>query len=94
MLGFRLQILQAGETPDDVRPFTGIGSGVLEIALRYRTDAFRTVVAVQLGEMIYVLYAFQKKSTKGIATTQHDVDLIKRRYKEAKELAHGEKRIG
>jgi phage-related protein len=37
-----------------------------------------------------VLHAFQKKSKKGIATPKKDVDLIKQRYKEAKELAEDE----
>ncbi|MGH9663105.1 MAG: hypothetical protein ACRD9L_01610 [Bryobacteraceae bacterium] len=32
--------------------------------------------------------AFQKKSKKGIATPQRDVDLIKKRYAEAQELAY------
>lgn len=53
----------------------GIGSGVIEIALRYASDAYRTVGAVQLGEKIYMLHAFQKKSKKGIATPKQDVDL-------------------
>jgi phage-related protein len=44
-------------------------------------------VAVQLGKRIYVLHAFQKKSKTGIATPQRDVDLIKKRYAEAQELA-------
>ena len=52
--------------------------------------AYRTVVAVQLGEKIYVLHAFQKKSKKGIATLKREVDLIKQRYAEAKELAENE----
>jgi phage-related protein len=64
-----------------------VGSGVLELALRYASDAYRVVVAVQLGTRIYVLHAFQKKSKKGIATPQRDVDLIKKRYAEAQELA-------
>ncbi len=68
----------------------GVGSGVFEIALRYEGDAYRTVVAVQPGERIYVLHAFQKKSKRGIATPKPDVDLIKQRYKEARELAEHE----
>lgn len=63
---------------------------MIEIALRYETDAYRTVIAVQLGKKIYVLHAFQKKSTKGIETQKHDVDLIKQRYAEAKEQARHE----
>ena len=42
--------------------------------------------------MEYVLHAFQKKSKRGIETPKRDVELIKQRYKEAKELAgHEEK---
>ena len=48
------------------------------------------MLAVQLGRNIDVLHAFQKKSKKGIATPKPDVDLIKQRYKEARELAEHE----
>lgn len=41
--------------------------------------------AVQIGNNIYVLHAFQKKSKSGIATPKPDIDLIKKRYKEAQE---------
>ena len=87
LLGDELQLIQFGGMPKDAKPFKGVGSGVLELALRYSSDAYRVVVAVQLGRRIYVLHAFQKKSKKGIATPQKDVDLIKKRYAEARELA-------
>jgi phage-related protein len=87
LLGDELQLIQFGGMPKDAKPFKGVGSGVLEFALRYASDAYRVVVAVQLGKRIYVLHAFQKNSKKGIATPQRDVDLIKKRYAEAQELA-------
>ena len=90
LIGDELQLIQFGGMPRDAKPFKGVGSGVLEIAVRFEGDAYRTVLAVQLGERIYVLHAFQKKSKKGIATPKPDVDLIKQRYKEAKELAEHE----
>jgi phage-related protein len=90
LIGDELQLIQFGGMPRDAKPFKGIGSGVFEIALRFEGDAYRTVLAVQLGERIYVLHAFQKKSKKGIATPKPDIDLIKQRYKEAKELAEHE----
>lgn len=90
LIGDELQLIQFGGMPRDAKPFKGVGSGVFEIALRFEGDAYRTVLAVQLGERIYVLHAFQKKSKKGIATPKPDVDLIKQRYKEAKELAEHE----
>jgi phage-related protein len=89
-IGDELQLIQFGGMPRNAKPFKGIGSGVFEIALRHAGEAYRTVLAVQLGRKIYVLHAFQKKSKKGIATPKPDVDLIKQRYKEAKELAKHE----
>jgi phage-related protein len=90
LIGDELQLLQFGGMPKDAKPFKGVGSGIVEIALRYDTDAYRTVVAVQLGKKIYVLHAFQKKSKTGIKTSKQDVDLIKQRYAAAKELAKHE----
>ncbi|MGH7998063.1 MAG: type II toxin-antitoxin system RelE/ParE family toxin [Brasilonema sp.] len=82
-LGYALQLVQAGETPMDAKPFKGVGSGVYEIVKRYETDTYRAVYAVKIGEKVYVLHAFQKKSKQGIKTPQTDVDLIKQRYKDA-----------
>ena len=82
-VGYALQLVQAGETPSDAKPFKGVGGGVYEISKRYDTDTYRAVYAVKIGEKIYVLHAFQKKSKQGIKTPQSDVDLIKQRYKDA-----------
>ena len=87
LLGDELQLVQFGGMPKDAKPFKGIGSGVIELALRYASDAYRVVTAVQLGARVYVLHAFQKKSKKGIGTPKRDVDLIRKRYSEAQELA-------
>ena len=90
LLGDELQLIQFGGMPKDAKPFKGVSSGVLEIAFQYSTDAYRVVLAVQLGERIYVLHAFQKKSKNGIETPKRDVDLIRKRYAEAKELANAQ----
>ncbi|MBO3458566.1 type II toxin-antitoxin system RelE/ParE family toxin [Aetokthonos hydrillicola Thurmond2011] len=84
-MGYALQLVQAGEIPLDAKPFKGVGSGVYELVKRYNTDTYRIVYAVKIGENIYVLHAFQKKSKKGIKTPQTDVDLIKQRYRDALE---------
>jgi phage-related protein len=57
-----------------------------EIALAFKGDAFRVVYAVQLVDEIWVVHAFQKKSTKGIKTPKHEIDLIKNRLKTLKEM--------
>jgi phage-related protein len=82
-VGYALQLVQAGETPMSAKPFKGVASGIYEIVKRYDTDTYRAVYAVKIGERIYILHAFQKKSKQGIKTPQSDVDLIKQRYKDA-----------
>jgi phage-related protein len=64
----------------------GLGSSVFEIALPFRGNAFRLVYAVQLGDDLWVVHAFQKKSTHGIKTPRHEIDLIKDRLKRLKEI--------
>jgi len=88
LIGDELQLIQFGGMPKDAKPFKGVGSGIVEIALRYASDAYRVVTAVQLGAKVYVLHAFQKKSKKGAETPKRDVDLIKKHYAEARELAY------
>jgi phage-related protein len=56
------------------------------IALQVRGDAFRVVYTVQLAEEIWVVHAFQNKSTQGIRTPQREIDLIKDRLKRLKEM--------
>ena len=81
-----LTIAAEGGKADIAKPLHGLGSGVFEIALPFRSDAFRVVYAVQLGEEIWVVHAFQKKSTQGIKTPQREIDLIKDRLRRLKEM--------
>src|SRR3972149_1440658 len=80
-----LTIAAEGGKADVAKPMKGLGSGVFEIALPYRGNAFRVVYAVQLGADLWVVHAFQKKSTQGIKTPKHEIDLIKERLKRLKE---------
>ena len=81
-----LTIAAEGGKADIAKPMKAMGSGVFEIALPYRGDAFRVVYAVQLGEEIWVVHAFQKKSTQGIQTPQREVALIRDRLKRLQEM--------
>ena len=38
-----------------------------------------------MGESLWVVHALQKKSTQGIKTPKHEIDLIKDRLKRLKE---------
>lgn len=81
-----LTIAAEGAKAEIVKPFKGVGSGVFEVALPYRGNAFRMVYAVQIANTIWVIHAFQKKATQGIKTPLHEVDLIKSRLKSLREL--------
>jgi phage-related protein len=70
-----LTIAAEGGKADLAKPMHGLGSGVFEIALPLRGNAFRVVYAVQLTEEIWVIHAFQKKSKRGIKTPQREIDL-------------------
>jgi len=80
-----LTIAADGGKADVAKPMKGLGSGVFEIALPYRGNAFRVVYAVQIGSDLWVVHAFQKKSTQGIKTPKHEIDLIVERMKRLKE---------
>ena len=82
-----LTIAAEGGKADIAKPMQGMGSGVFEIALRFRGNAFRVVYAVQIGSDIWVVHAFQKKSTQGIKTPKHEIELIRNRLKMLKEIA-------
>ena len=82
-----LTIAAEGGKADIAKPMQGMGSGVFEIALRFRGNAFRVVYAVQIGSDIWVVHAFQKKSTQGIKTPKHEIELIRDRLKMLKEIA-------
>lgn len=52
---------------------------MLEIVAEDKGDTYRAVYTVRFHDAIYVLHAFQKKSKRGIATPQREIDLIKQR---------------
>lgn len=80
-----LRMAARGEKADSAKPMKGLGAGVFEIALRHRTDAYRTVYAIQLDEDIWIIHAFQKKSKTGIKTPKLEIDLVRERIKRLKE---------
>lgn len=84
--GLALSVAADGGKVDIAKPMMGMGSGIFEIALRYKGDAFRVVYAVQIDVDLWVVHAFQKKSKTGIKTPKQEVDLIRERLKRLKEL--------
>jgi phage-related protein len=66
-----------------------VGPGVLEIVSDHRGDTFQAVYTVRLGDRVFVLHAFQKKSKRGIATPQAEVDLVRRPLRLAEAVSEG-----
>jgi phage-related protein len=64
----------------------GLGSGVFEIGLPFKGDAYRVVYAVQITDEIWVIHAFRKKSKQGIKTPQREIELVRGRLKRLKEV--------
>jgi phage-related protein len=86
-MGQALYVAQRGDTDPAAKPLKGFGGArVMEIVDRHDTNTYRAVYTVQFAEAIYVLHAFQKKSTRGTATPACDIDLIRRRLADAERL--------
>jgi phage-related protein len=90
-----LGVAQYGGKHPKAKAWKGEGPGVLEIVEDHRSDTYRAVYTVRFASAVYVLHAFQKKSTKGVKTTLTDVRLIGQRLKAAKEdyeIRYGKKK--
>jgi phage-related protein len=91
VFGYALWLAQDGQKHPDAKPLKGFGgAGVLEVADSFRGDAYRVIYTTTLADVVYVLHAFKKKSTSGIATPKQHIDVIRRRLKDAAEI-HAER---
>lgn len=82
-MGFELFLAQTGQHPPSAKLMRGLGSGTVELVGDFAGDTYRAVYTVRFAAAVYVLHAFKKKSKRGRKTPQSDIDLIKRRLKEA-----------
>ena len=83
-LGVALHEAQVGEKHEAAKPLKGFGgAGVLEVVEDHDGETYRAVYTVKFWNALYVLRAFQKKSRKGIKTSQSDIDLIRENLKAA-----------
>ena len=75
LAGYQLSRIQAGLMPDDWKPMTSVGAGVMEIRLHAGTE-HRVFYLAKFEEGIYVLYAFEKRTRQ---TRVVDIELARRR---------------
>ena len=83
--GFELFLVQTGQHPLSAKPLKGLGSGIIELIDDFDGDTYRAVYTVRFHEAVYVLHAFKKKSKQGIATQKRDIELVKRRLRDAQD---------
>jgi len=85
-IGHALHMAQIGSKAPASKPLQGFGgASVLEVVQNFDGDTYRAVYTVRFEEAVYVLHCFQKKSTSGIATPRHEIELIKARLRLAEE---------
>jgi phage-related protein len=84
VVGLALLQAQYGGVPPAAKRLRGDLGGLLEIVADAASGTYRTVYTAKFAGRLYVLHVFQKKSTRGIATPKHEVDLIKQRLRWAR----------
>src|ERR1039458_5851977 len=83
-LGFALYQAQIGQKHESAKMLHGFAEAVWQVRADDPSGTYRAVYVAQLGEAIYVLHAFQKKATSGVATPQRELDLIRQRLQLAR----------
>jgi phage-related protein len=70
--GVQLHKVQLGLEPSDWKPMTTVGPGVREVRIRDEAGAFRVLYVAHVGDAVFVLHAFRKKTQQ---TAKRDLDL-------------------
>ncbi len=96
-VGFALFLAQRGDKAINAVPLVGFGNAMVpEIIVDHAGDTYRAVYTVQFEHAVYVLHAFKKKAKRGRQTPKSEIDLIKRRLKQARadyEAMYGKKAV-
>ena len=80
--GYQLYLVQVGLDPTDWRPMASVGPGCREIRVRADPGAYRVLYVATIGDAVYVLHCFQKKTQR---TGKADIDLAMQRYRQVTE---------
>jgi len=85
-VGQALYAAQCGEEYPSVEAVEGFGGrAVLEIVAPHEGDTWRTVYTVRFQDAVYAPHASRKKSKRGIATPQRELELVKQRLAAAEQ---------
>ncbi len=86
--GHDLDLVQLGRTPATAKPMPEVGKGCWEIRIAEDDGWFRVFYVASLGDAVYVLHAFQKKSNK---TPKSAIETGQKRFKIAQALTKEER---
>lgn len=75
--GYQLDQVQKGFDPSDWKPMKSVGKGAQEIRI-HEDGEYRVIYTAMIGDSIYVLHAFRKKSQK---TSKRDIELARKRLR-------------
>jgi len=84
--GHGLFLAQMGMRHENAKKLKG---GNVELIEDHDTDTYRAVYTVNIGNAVYVLHCFKKKSKKDGEVPKPDRELIEKRLKAAQEHAKG-----
>jgi len=86
-MGHGLYLAQMGDRHNHAKTLSGHGNAkMIELRENNRSGTYRVVYTVEMAEFVFVLHVFQKKSKTGIATPKQELDLVRRRLKDAEAL--------
>ncbi|HCG03047.1 MAG TPA: addiction module toxin RelE [Chloroflexi bacterium] len=83
-IGYALDRVQKGETPDIATKMKGDLSDVMELHVDEGGDTYRTMYTVKLEGVVYVLDTFKKKAKRGRETPRADLERVRQRLKLAR----------
>lgn len=84
-IGVKLRLVEIGEKNiPSSKPWRGAGPGLYEIRESGERGTYRVVYWLRFGAAVYVLHCFQKKAKYKSETPLADVELVRRRLREAK----------
>lgn len=83
VFGFELFLAQTGQHPSSAKILKGIAGGIIELVEDFDGDTYRAVYTARFATAVYVLHCFKKKSKSGIKTARTEIDLIRKRFRDA-----------
>ena len=82
-MGYQIYRVQSGLDPNDWRAMPTVGTGVRELRVRSSDSQYRAIYITNIGDKVYVLHVFVKKSQR---TPKTDLEIAKKRLSEVRRI--------